>query len=121
MAAPAFARHHAADDLGAVGDGALHVIGRLRAGEALADDLGIAVDEDRHQAAFLPATSITLAAACASVWVKVTGTPCDMRILRASSPLVPAARTISGTRSPSSLQAAAMPSATVSQRRMPPP
>src|SRR3546814_10036926 len=104
MAAPALAGHHAADHLGAVGDGALHMVGRLRAGEALADHPGVAVDEDRHQAAFLPPASTTFAAAWARVCVKVTGMPCDIRILRASSPLVPAARTTSGTCSPPCLQ-----------------
>src|SRR3546814_1728547 len=73
MAAPALAGHHAADHLGAVGDGALHMVGRLRAGEALADHPGVAVDEDRHQAAFLPPASTTFAAAWARVCVKVTG------------------------------------------------
>src|SRR3546814_16723543 len=89
------------------------MVGRLRAGEALADHPGVAVDEDRHQAAFLPPASTTFAAAWARVCVKVTGMPCDIRILRASSPLVPAARTTSGPCSPSCLQAAAMPSAKI--------
>ena len=44
----ALAGGDAADHPGAVGDGLLGVEGSLRAGEALADDLGVLVDEDRH-------------------------------------------------------------------------
>src|SRR3546814_14919620 len=98
MAAAALAGHHAADHLGAVGDRPLHVVGRLGAGEALADHPGVAVDENGHQAAFLPAASTTLAAACARVCAKGTGMPCAPKLLRPSSPLAPGARPMRGTR-----------------------
>ena len=42
MPGAAFARRDAADHLGAVGDRLLGMEGALRAGEALADDLGVA-------------------------------------------------------------------------------
>ena len=44
----AFARRHAADHLRAIGDGLLGMEGPLRAGEALADDLGVVVDQYGH-------------------------------------------------------------------------
>ena len=55
MLRAAFARRDAAHHLGAVGDRLLGMEGALRAGEALADDLGVAIDQDRHQAASLTA------------------------------------------------------------------
>ena len=57
MRGAAFARRHAADHLGAVGDRLLGMEGALRAGEALADHLGVRVDEDRHQAASFTAVT----------------------------------------------------------------
>ena len=53
MRGAAFARRHAAHHLGAVGDRLLGMEGALRAGEALADDLGVLVDQDGHQAGLL--------------------------------------------------------------------
>ena len=49
MRRAAFARRGAADHLGAVGDGLFGMEGALVAGEALADDLGILVDENGHE------------------------------------------------------------------------
>ena len=46
MGGAAFAWRHAADHAGAVGDGLLGVESALRAGEALADDAGVLIDED---------------------------------------------------------------------------
>ena len=43
----------AADQLGAVGDGLLGMEGALLAGEALADDPGVLVDQDAHALTFL--------------------------------------------------------------------
>ena len=48
MRRAAFARRGAADHLGAVGDRLLGMEGAVLAGEALADDLGVLVDEDGH-------------------------------------------------------------------------
>ena len=47
----ALARRDAADHLGAVGDRLLGMERAILAGEALGDDLGFSVDEDRHQRA----------------------------------------------------------------------
>ena len=49
MRLPALARRHPADHFGAIGEGLLRVKCALRAGEALADDFGVGVDEDGHQ------------------------------------------------------------------------
>ena len=46
MRGAAFAGRHAADHLRAVGDGLLGMERALRAGEALADDARILIDED---------------------------------------------------------------------------
>eukprot|EP00043_Microstomoeca_roanoka_P023704 m.259179 g.259179 ORF g.259179 m.259179 type:complete len:275 (-) comp34239_c0_seq1:1149-1973(-) len=48
MRGAAFAGRHAADHLGAVGDGLFAVEGPLRAGQALADHLGVFVDKNGH-------------------------------------------------------------------------
>ena len=62
MGGAALARRHAAHHLGAVGDRLLGMEGALRAGEALADDLGVLVDQDGHQFASLTALTIFSAA-----------------------------------------------------------
>ncbi len=51
-----FARSHAANHLGAVGDGLFGVESTLRAGEALADDFGVFIDQDAH---YLPSAALT--------------------------------------------------------------
>src|SRR6266545_120766 len=72
--------------------------GALRAGETLADDLGVLVDQDGHQ--FDSLTAVT--------------------IFSPSSTLVPSSRTTSGTCRLTSRAAATTPSAITSQRMMPP-
>src|SRR5581483_10909692 len=57
MRAAAFAGRGAADHLGAVLDGLLGMEGAVLAGEALADDLRVLVDEDGHQAITFPHSS----------------------------------------------------------------
>src|SRR5690606_9666902 len=52
----ALARGHAANHLGAVGDGLFGVESALRAGEALADYLGVFIDQDAH---YLPSAALT--------------------------------------------------------------
>ena len=52
----AFARSHAANHLGAVGDGLFGVESTLRAGEALADNFGVFIDQDAH---YLPSAALT--------------------------------------------------------------
>src|ERR1041384_1740404 len=51
MERAALAGRHAADHAGAVGDRGFRVEGAVLAGEALADDLRVLVDEDGHHAA----------------------------------------------------------------------
>src|SRR2546429_1168150 len=48
MFRPAFAGRGAADHLGAVGNGSLGMKGAVLAGKALANDLGVFVDQDGH-------------------------------------------------------------------------
>src|SRR5262245_32315137 len=109
----------AADHAGAIGDRLLGVEGALGAGDALADDLGLAVDEDRHHAASLTAATTFLAASSRSL-AAMTLRPDSFRIFLPSSTLVPSSRTTSGTSRPTSLTAAITPSAMMSQRMMPP-
>ena len=59
------ARGHAADQVGAIGDCLLGVKGALLAGEALADDLGVFVDQDTHQAAAPTTFSAASVRSCA--------------------------------------------------------
>ena len=96
MRGAAFAGRDAADHLGAVGDGLLGMEGALVAGEALADDLGVLVDEDGHY--FVPFTALTIF--CGGVGEIVGGDDgqADLaRIFLPSSTLVPSSRTTSGT------------------------
>ena len=48
MPLPAFARRHAADHFRAVGNRLFGMEGTLLAGEALADDFGVLVNQDAH-------------------------------------------------------------------------
>src|SRR5690606_8753986 len=52
----ALAGSNATDHLGAVGDGLFSVEGTLGAGDALADYLGVLVDQDAH---YLPSAALT--------------------------------------------------------------
>src|SRR5262249_53490046 len=52
MTGAAFARRCAADHFGAVSDRLLGMEGAVLAGEALADDLGVLVDENGHRGCF---------------------------------------------------------------------
>src|SRR5262249_27766014 len=115
----AFARRDAAHHLGAVGDRLLGVEGALRAGEALADDLGVLVDQDGHQAASLTAVT-NFSRASARFSADVIFSPDSLRIFLPSSTLVPSNRTTSGTCRLTSRAAATTPSAITSQRMMPP-
>ncbi|MOA57785.1 hypothetical protein D3C78_1820240 [compost metagenome] len=56
MGGAALAGGHAANHLGAVGDGLFGVESTLRAGEALADDFGVFIDQDAH---YLPSAALT--------------------------------------------------------------
>src|SRR3546814_13168916 len=77
----------AAGHPGAVGDRLLGVEGALRAGEALADYLGVLVDQNRHQAASRTALT-TFSAASARLSAETIGRPESARIFLPSSTLV---------------------------------
>src|SRR5580658_4878381 len=115
----AFAGRHAADHFCAVGDRLLGMKGAVLAGEALADDLGVLVDEDGHQAASLTALTIFCAASSRSS-AEVTLSFESAMIFLPRSTLVPSSRTTSGTFRPTSFTAATTPSAMTSHFMMPP-
>src|SRR5689334_394214 len=119
MMRAALAGRRAAHHAGAVGDRGLRMEGAVLAGEALADDLGVLVDEDGHQAAPLIALTIFCAASSRSS-ADVTLSLDSAMIFLPRSTLVPSCRTTSGTLRPDSLTAATTPSAITSQRMMPP-
>src|SRR5665213_1360145 len=119
MGGAAFARRGAAHHLGAIGDGLFGMEGALAAGEALADDLGVLVDEDGHY--LEPFTALTIfSAASARSLAEVMARPDLARISLPNSTLVPSRRTTSGTFSEISFAAATMPSAMMSHFMMPP-
>src|SRR5580700_1777695 len=115
----AFAGRHAADHFCAVGDRLLGMEGAVLAGEALADDFGVLVDEDGHHAASFTALTIFCAASSRSSAEVTLRLDLAMMSLP-SSTLVPSSRTTSGTLRPTSDTAATTPSAMTSQRMMPP-
>src|SRR5690606_9229873 len=89
------------------------------AGQALDDDLGGVVDENRHQ--LLPFTALTIFCAASSrSSAAITFSPELLRMSLPSWTLVPSRRTTRGTFRPTSLTAATTPSAMTSQRMMPP-
>ncbi|EDP66521.1 malate dehydrogenase [alpha proteobacterium BAL199] len=93
--------------------------GTLAAGEALADDLRVLVDENRHQAASFTALTI-FSAASPRLSADTIGRPESARICLPSSTFVPSRRTTSGTCRLTSRAAATTPSAITSQRMIPP-
>src|SRR5262249_3390043 len=119
MGGAAFARRHAAHHLGAVGHRLLGMEGPLRAGEALADDPRLGVDQDSHHAASFTALTI-FSAASARLSAERIGRPDSARIFLPRLTLVPSRRTTSGTWRLTSRAAATTPSAMTSQRMMPP-
>src|SRR5215831_20430941 len=119
MCRAAFAGRGAADHFRPIGDGLLRVESALVAREALADDLGVLVDEDGHY--FCPFTALTIfSAASARLSAEVIARPDLASICLPNSTLVPSSRTTSGTLSETSLAAAIMPSAMMSHFMMPP-
>src|ERR1700687_4344700 len=119
MCCAAFARRGAADHLGAVGDRLLGMDGAVLAGEALADDLGVLVDEDGHYAASFTALTIFCAASSRAL-ADVTLSLDSAIIFLPRSTLVPSRRTTSGTFNPTSFTAGTTPSAITSHFMMPP-
>src|SRR5215469_16354544 len=119
MCRAAFAGRGAADHFRPIGDGLLRVEGALVAGEALADDARVLVDEDGHY--FEPFTALTtFSAASARLSAEVMARPDSARIFLPNSTFVPSRRTTSGTESEISRAAATMPSAMMSHFMMPP-
>ena len=96
MGLAAFARRRAADHLGAVVDRGLRMEGAVLAGEALADDLGVLVDQDGHQAE--PFTAFTIFCAASSRSSAEVTLRFDLAMISLPfSTLVPSSRTTSGT------------------------
>src|SRR5690606_13071534 len=124
MLLAAAARSDAADQLGAVGQRLLGVEGALLTGKALADHLGVLVDQNAHVESSLGAYLLTAATTFLAASVRLSA-GIRLRPLWASSSLpfstlVPSRRTTTGTLTPTSFTAAMMPSAIMSQRTMPP-
>src|SRR5690606_22373716 len=92
MRLAALARRGAADHPGAVFDRLLGMEAAVLAGEALADDLGVPVDEDGHYLAPLMAATIFCAASSRS-FAGMTLRPDSSRIFLPRSTLVPSSRT----------------------------
>src|SRR3569623_429589 len=96
------------------------------AGDALRDDFGIFIDQDRHDSSlrifcyFPLAAATTFCAASSMVSAEMIGRPESASIFLPMSSLVPFMRTTSGTDSDTALEAVITPSAITSQRMMPP-
>src|SRR5258707_15577448 len=119
MGGSTFARRRPADHPGAISDRSLRVKGAVLAGEALADDLGLIIDQNCHHA--VPFTALTIFWAASSR--SLADVTLRLEVATISFPLstlVPSSRTTSGTRKPDSLTAATTPSAMTSHRIMPP-
>jgi hypothetical protein len=96
MRRAALARRDAADHLGAVGDRCFGMEGAVLAGEALADDLGVLVDQDGHRLTSLHGVDDLLRGIVEIVGGQ-TLRPDSRMIFLPSSTLVPSRRTTSGT------------------------
>src|SRR5262249_17238088 len=119
MARAALAGRGAADHPGAVGDRLLGMEGAVPAGEALANDLGALVDEDRHQ----PRSRTALTIFCAASSRSSAGVTLSFDLAMISLPrstLVPSSPPPSGPLRPPSSTAATTPSAITSHLMMPP-
>ncbi len=101
MFAAALARRHAGHQAGAIGNSALAMKGALGAGNALANHLGIAVDEYGHLSVQARAAATAFSAASRRLSAGVNWTPMSRRVFLPRSRLVPSKRTTSGTLRPS--------------------
>src|SRR4051812_6464515 len=119
MGLAAFAGRGAANHFRPVVDRGLRMECAVLAGEALADDLGVLVDEDGHQLEPLTAFTIFCAASSRSSADVTLRFDCAMISLPFST-LVPSSRTTSGTLRPTSFTAVTTPSAMMSHFMMPP-
>src|SRR5690606_2254576 len=118
MLGTAFSGADATHHFGAVLNRLLRVESTLCAGKALADNLGVFIDQDAHY--LPPAALTTCSAASARLVAAMIFRPLSARTLAPRSALLPSRRTTTGTLTPTSLTAPMMPSAIISQRTMPP-
>ena len=121
----ALAGRDAADDLRAVVAVAQAVVLALPAGQALDDDLGVLVDEDRHDRFLSSRSRARRPHGRRRAWSVPTGSlaagmPASSRIWRPSSAFVPSRRITIGARRSTRPSASTMPLATSSPRVMPP-
>src|SRR5690606_24081457 len=114
----AAARRHAADHLRAVGKALLRVERALLAGQALANNFRLGVDQNAH--AVPPARATTFEAASVNPVAATTSSPLSASSCRPFSTFVPSSRTTTGTPTCTWRTAASTPSAITSQRTMPP-
>src|SRR5690606_28387560 len=114
----ALAGGHATNHLGAVGNGLFRVEGPLAAGETLADDLGVLVDQNAH--CLPPAALTTDSAALVRLVAAIMLRRLSASFFAPNSALLPSRRTTTGTLTPTSATAAMIPSAIRSQRTIPP-
>src|SRR3990172_7584916 len=115
---PALARRHAPDDGGPVLLAARGVEGALAPRDPLDHDARRLVDQDAHAASRASATTLRAPSPMSSAVASCR--PDSASIFLPSSTFVPSMRTTTGSRSPSVFTAAITPSASRSQRRMPP-
>src|SRR6266403_4743783 len=92
--------------------------GALLACKTLTNHEGILVDQNAHECA--PAMLTAFLAASVRSLAGVMASPLVARISLAKGALVPSRRTMTGILTPTSLTAAIIPSAIMSQRTMPP-
>src|SRR5690606_5517759 len=114
----AAARRHAADHLRAVGQALLRVERALLAGQALANNFRLGVDQNAH--AVPPARATTFEAASVNPVAATTSSPLSASSCRPFSTFVPSSRTTTGTPTCTWRTAASTPSAITSQRTIPP-
>src|SRR5260370_6887553 len=107
-----FAWGGAADHSRAVKHRLLGVERAVFAGETLANDLGIAVDQNSHHAASLRVALTIFCAASSRSSADTTLRPDSLMTFLPSSTLVPSSRTTSGTVKPTSPTAPTTPSPT---------
>src|SRR5215471_3425283 len=120
MFLPAFARRNASHHVRSVRDGLLGVKRSLFPGESLHQQTRVLVHQNAHAAAPCRASRTTFSAASRMPSATVKFKPDSVKICRPCSTFVPSIRTTTGAFTDSSRAAFTTPTASVSQRRMPP-
>src|SRR4030095_7545818 len=115
---PTAARRHAGDHLGTVLAAEARVELPGGAGDALGEDTRVLRDQDAHRP--LPVAATAFCAPSSMSVAVMMSSPDSARICFPCSTFVACMRTTSGTVSPTSFAAWTTPSASTSQRRMPP-